>query len=66
LELDLTNLISGGMDEWYMHREVPQTHPLSFARADRELCFDRIRPDSKMPESNIHFPKADTSAYIKS
>jgi glucosamine-6-phosphate deaminase len=67
LELDLTNAHFWGMDEWYMHgREVPQTHPLSFARADRELCFDRIRPDLKMPESNIHFPKADTSAYIKS
>jgi glucosamine-6-phosphate deaminase len=67
LELDLTNAHFWGMDEWYMHgREVPQTHPLSFARADRELCFDRIRPDLKMPESNIHFPKADTSAYSKS
>ena len=47
-------------------REVPQTHPLSFARADRELCFDRIRTDLKMPEANLHFPKADPSAYIKS
>jgi glucosamine-6-phosphate deaminase len=67
LELDLTHAHFWGMDEWYMKgREVPQTHPLSFARADRELCFDRIRADLKMPESNIHFPKADTSAYIKS
>jgi len=67
LELDLTNAHFWGMDEWYMHgREVPQIHALSFARADRELCFDRIRPDLKMPESNIHFPKADTAAYIKS
>ncbi|MCL5281283.1 MAG: glucosamine-6-phosphate isomerase [Planctomycetes bacterium] len=67
LELDLTNAHFWGMDEWYMHgREVPQTHPLSFARADRELCFDRIRPDLKMPEGNIHFPKADTAEYIKS
>jgi len=67
LELDLTNAHFWGMDEWYLHgREVPQTHPLSFARADRELCFDRIRPDLKMPESNLHFPKADTAAYRKS
>jgi glucosamine-6-phosphate deaminase len=67
LELDLTHAHFWGMDEWYMKgREVPQTHPLSFARADRELCFDRIRADLKMPESNIHFPRADTSAYIKS
>ncbi len=67
LELDLTNAHFWGMDEWYMNgREVPQTHPLSFARADRELCFDRIQAGLKMPESNLHFPKADTSAYIKS
>jgi len=66
MELDLRNAHFWGMDEWYMQgREVPQTHPLSFARADRELCFDRIRQDLKMPESNLHFPKADTSAYIK-
>ncbi len=67
LGLDLSNAHFWGMDEWYMNgREVPQTHPLSFARADRELCFDRIQAGLKMPESNLHFPKADTSAYIKS
>jgi glucosamine-6-phosphate deaminase len=33
LELDLQNAHFWGMDEWYMQgREVPQTHPLSFAR----------------------------------
>lgn len=67
LELDLSDAHFWGMDEWYMNgREVPQTHPLSFARADRELCLDRIRPDLKMPETNIHFPRADTSEYIRS
>jgi glucosamine-6-phosphate deaminase len=56
-----------GMDEWYENgREVPVSHPLSFERADRELCFDRIRPDLRMPESNLHFPKADTAAYVAS
>jgi glucosamine-6-phosphate deaminase len=55
------------MDEWYENgREVPVTHPLSFERADRELCFDRIRPDLRMPESNLHFPKADVAAYVAS
>jgi len=67
LELDLTQAHFWGMDEWFMHgREVPPTHALSFARADRELCFDRMRPDLRMPESNIHFPRADTSAYLQS
>lgn len=53
-----------GMDEWYHDgREVPVTHPLSFERADRELCFNRIRRDLRMPDENLHFPKADTTSY---
>ena len=55
-----------GMDEWYdaaTGREVPVSHPLSFERADRELLFNRIRPELRMPEENLHFPKADTAAY---
>jgi glucosamine-6-phosphate deaminase len=67
LELDLTHAHFWGMDEWYLDgREVPPTHPLSFARADRELCFDRIRPGLKVPEENLHFPQADPTAYIQS
>jgi glucosamine-6-phosphate deaminase len=67
LELDLRHAHFWGMDEWYENgREVPVTHPLSFERADRELCFDRIRPDLRMPESNLHFPKADVAAYVAS
>ena len=67
LELDLRHAHVWGMDEWYENgREVPVSHPLSFERADRELCFDRIRPDLRMPESNLHFPKADTAAYVAS
>jgi len=55
-----------GMDEWFdgaSQLEVPVTHPLSFERADRELCFDRVRPELAMPEANLHFPKAEVSAY---
>ena len=56
-----------GMDEWFLDgREVSATHPLSFERADRELCFSRIRRDLVMPDENLHFPKADVSAYRKS
>ncbi|MDM8006704.1 MAG: glucosamine-6-phosphate isomerase [Phycisphaerae bacterium] len=67
LDVNLKHAHFWGMDEWYKDgREVPETHPLSFARADRELCFNRIRPDLRMPESNIHFPKADPTTYIKS
>ena len=63
LEISLKNAHFWGMDEWVKDgREVPESHPLSFARADRELCFDRIRPELRMPEENIHFPKVDSIA----
>jgi len=67
LEIDLRHAHFWGMDEWYVHgREVPADHPLSFERADRELCFDRIRPELRMPEGHLHFPKADTlEAYSR-
>ena len=56
-----------GMDEWYLDgREMPVTHPLSFERADRELCFSRIRRELRMPDEHLHFPKAETAAYRKS
>jgi glucosamine-6-phosphate deaminase len=67
LELPLGDAHFWGMDEWFHDgREVPVTHPLSFERADRELCFNRIRPELAMPEANLHFPKADTAAYRES
>jgi glucosamine-6-phosphate deaminase len=67
LGLNLKNAHFWGMDEWYMAgKEVPRTHPLSFAKADMELCFDRIDPKLRMPASNIHFPKADVTEYVKS
>lgn len=56
-----------GMDEWLIDgKEVPATHPLSFEKADRELCFNRIDKKLRMPDSNLHFPKADTREYRKS
>jgi glucosamine-6-phosphate deaminase len=67
LRLPLEHAHFWGMDEWVIDgKEVAPTHPLSFERADRELCFDRIRPELRMPEGNLHFPKADTSAYRRS
>src|SRR5438093_4192927 len=39
-----------GMDEWFMYgKEVLPDHPLSFEKADRDLCFNRIRKDLLMP-----------------
>jgi len=63
LELDLRHAHFWAMDEWVMGgREVPPDHPLSFERADRELCFNRIRPELRMPEENLHFPRIESLA----
>lgn len=67
LGLNLSNAHFWGMDEWYVNgKELDNKHPLSFERADRELCFDRIDKQLRMPNANMHFPKADTSEYDKS
>ncbi len=67
LELDLSHAHFWGMDEWVEdEKEVSPEHPLSFARADMELCFNRIRPELRMPAGNIHFPGADAAEYIAS
>jgi len=71
LEIDVRHGHFWAMDEWYEDgREVPRSHPLSFARADMELCFDRIDPKLRMPDENLHFLTADgieayTASYDK-
>lgn len=67
LELDLRHCHFWGMDEWVVDgKEAGMDFPLSFARADMELCFNRIRPDLRMPPEQIHFPAVDTAPYIES
>ena len=67
LQLDLSNAHFWGMDEWYVDgKELDASHPLSFEKADRELCFNLIDKKYRMPDANLHFPKADTSEYISS
>lgn len=63
LGLDLSGAHFWGMDEWLGEdgKEVPTSHPLSFERADREMCFDKI--EGGFPEANLHFPAADTAEY---
>src|SRR5690606_36110724 len=57
LDISLKEAHFWGMDEWYENgKEVDETHPLSFARANRELLFDRIKPELRMPAENIHYP----------
>ena len=67
LGLDLKHAHFWGMDEWFVNgKEIPADHPISFEKADRDLCFSRIHDKLKMPESNLHFPKADLTNYLQS
>jgi glucosamine-6-phosphate deaminase len=69
LGLSLKHAHFWGMDEWYdekSKRETPITHPLSFEKADRELCFRRIDKKLVMPDANMHFPKGDVTKYVQS
>ena len=67
LEIDLRHCHFWGMDEWVVDgQEAGMDFPLSFARADMDLCFNRIRPELRMPLENIHFPGYDAAAYIAS
>ena len=67
LGLNLRHCHFWGMDEWAIDgREAPEDFPLSFARADKELCFNRIRPELRMSESQLHFPGIDSTAYTRS
>jgi len=60
LSIDVRDGHFWAMDEWYVDgKEVPADHPLSFRKADLELCFNRIRPELRMPDRNLHFLTAD-------
>ena len=71
MELDLKKLGAHfwGMDEWVDETSgepVGTDHPLSFAKADMELCFNRIDKRLAMPKQNIHFPAGDLDVYSRS
>jgi len=67
LNLNLRHCHFWGMDEWALDgREVPEDFPMSFALADKQLCFNRIRKELRMPDSQLHFPTARPDAYTKS
>jgi len=56
LEIDLRHAHFWGMDEWYADgKAMSPENPLSFAKADMDLCFSRIEKKLRMPEKNIHF-----------
>ena len=56
-----------GMDEWVENgKPVSTEHSLSFAKADMEMCFNRIDKKLVMPKQNIHFPTGDLDSYRRS
>jgi glucosamine-6-phosphate deaminase len=67
LQINLSNAHFWGMDEWFVNgRELDAKHPISFEKADRDMCFNLIDIKLRIPDSNMHFPKANISTYIKS
>jgi glucosamine-6-phosphate deaminase len=65
--LSLKNAHFWGMDEWVEDgKPVSIQHPLSFAKADMELCFNRIDSKLAMPKESLHFPTGDLAAYTRS
>lgn len=67
MELNLKYAHFWSMDEWIIDgKEVSVDHPLSFQKTFRDMCMNRIREDLRMPEENMHFPKADTTEFKES
>ncbi len=66
LKLDLSNAHFWSMDEWVVgDKEISPDNPISFVRAYDDLLFNRIDKELRIPKANIHYPKADTTEYIK-
>lgn len=57
-----------GMDEWVDDNDKPVSveFPLSFAKAAKDLCFDRIDPKYAIQPSNLHFPTGDLAEFTQS
>lgn len=67
LDLNLKYAHFWGMDEWVIDgKAAGLDFPLGFAKADMELCFNRIKPELRMPMENLHFPTEDPADYIAS
>ena len=63
LGIDLRYAHFWAMDEWLIDgKEVAPDHPLSFRKADMDLCFSRIDRKLRPPEGNLHFLRADNLA----
>jgi glucosamine-6-phosphate deaminase len=64
LQIKLSDAHFWAMDEWVENdKAVPASHPLSFERADRELCFNRIHANLQPHSSHLHFPRDEFLEY---
>ena len=67
MNLDLKNCHFWGMDEWMIDgKAADMNFPLGFAKADMDMCFNKINDELKMPMENMHFPTEDPTEYIDS
>ncbi len=67
MNLNLRNCHFWGMDEWVVDgKAAGLDFALGFAKADLDLCFNRIRPELRMPKENLHFPSEKPDEYVKS
>lgn len=67
LNLNLRHCHFWGMDEWALNGKAAAIDfPLGFAKADMDLCFNRIRPELRMPRENLHFPTETPGDYSAS
>ncbi len=70
LNLKEKNAYFWGMDEWVLDgKVVDESHPLSFKKADKALCFDHMDPKLRLPDENQLYPEdnlADFSAAFDS
>jgi glucosamine-6-phosphate deaminase len=67
LGISLKNCHFWGMDEWVVDGKAVDTNfPMSFQRADMDLCFNRIRPELSIPKENLHFPSEAPNDFTRS
>ncbi|MCM8533181.1 MAG: hypothetical protein NE330_18580 [Lentisphaeraceae bacterium] len=68
LQIDVREGHFWAMDEWLDESDEPVglDHPLSFAKANFDLCFNKIDPKLRMPNENLHFTVGDLDAYTRS
>ncbi|MFA7691704.1 MAG: glucosamine-6-phosphate isomerase [Candidatus Hydrogenedentes bacterium] len=64
LNLAKINAQFWSMDEWVEDgKPVAPTHPLSFKKADMDLCFNLMRPELRIRDENMHFPSIDLEGF---